>query len=74
MHWMFDRGLISIDDDLSILVARNRVPDTVGRLITLADVFVAQSVSIFAHIRISSPTIDGKSSKAEGRYPFVLSG
>jgi putative restriction endonuclease len=35
MHWMFDRGLISIDDDLSILVARNRVPDTVdpgGRL------------------------------------------
>ena len=33
MHWMFDRGLISIDDDLSILVARQRVPDTVSRLI-----------------------------------------
>jgi putative restriction endonuclease len=33
MHWMFDRGLISIDDDLSILVARSHVPDTVGRLI-----------------------------------------
>jgi putative restriction endonuclease len=33
MHWMFDRGLISIDDDLSILVARNGVPDTVARLI-----------------------------------------
>ena len=26
MHWMFDRGLISIDDDLSVLVARDRVP------------------------------------------------
>ena len=33
MHWMFDRGLISVDDDLSILVARDRVPDTVVRLI-----------------------------------------
>jgi len=33
MHWMFDRGLISVDDDLSILVARDRVPDTVARLI-----------------------------------------
>jgi putative restriction endonuclease len=33
MHWMFDRGLISIDDDLSILVARDRVPDTVARLL-----------------------------------------
>lgn len=25
-HWMFDRGLISIDDDLSILTARDRLP------------------------------------------------
>jgi putative restriction endonuclease len=33
MHWMFDRGLISIDDDLSVLVARDRVPDTIRRLI-----------------------------------------
>jgi putative restriction endonuclease len=30
---MFDRGLISIDDDYSVLVARDRVPDTVRRLI-----------------------------------------
>jgi putative restriction endonuclease len=33
MHWMFDRGLISIDDDLSVLVAHHRVPDSVSRLI-----------------------------------------
>jgi putative restriction endonuclease len=33
VHWMFDRGLISIDDDHSVLIAPNRVPDTVLRLI-----------------------------------------
>ncbi len=34
VHWMFDRGLISIDDDYSILIAEDRVPaDTVERLI-----------------------------------------
>lgn len=33
IHWMFDRGLISVDDDYSLLVARNAVPDTVSRLI-----------------------------------------
>ena len=32
-HWMFDRGLISIDTDFSILTAKDRVPDTVTRLI-----------------------------------------
>jgi putative restriction endonuclease len=33
MHWMFDRGLISVDDDYSLLLAKDRVPDTVGRLL-----------------------------------------
>ncbi len=33
IHWMFDRGLISIDDDYSILTAQGRVPDTLDRLI-----------------------------------------
>jgi putative restriction endonuclease len=33
MHWMFDRGLISIDDDLRLLVAREKIPDTVRRLL-----------------------------------------
>jgi putative restriction endonuclease len=32
-HWMFDRGLLSIDDDYSILIAQRRVPDSVVRLI-----------------------------------------
>jgi putative restriction endonuclease len=29
IHWMFDRGLVSIDENYSILVARDRLPDTV---------------------------------------------
>ncbi|MXN66715.1 restriction endonuclease [Stappia sp. GBMRC 2046] len=33
VHWMFDRGLISVDDDYRILTAGNSVPDTVSRLI-----------------------------------------
>lgn len=33
VHWMFDRGLISIEDDYSILIAKNQVPDTIERLI-----------------------------------------
>ena len=32
IHWMFDRGLLSLDDDLTILMAADRVPDTVKRL------------------------------------------
>lgn len=32
-HWMFDRGLVSIDDDHSILVAENRIPDAAKRLL-----------------------------------------
>lgn len=31
-HWMFDRGLISIDDDYSILMARNRLPDRIVQI------------------------------------------
>lgn len=34
-HWLFDRGLVSIDDDHSLLVAGDRVPDTVGRLLNV---------------------------------------
>jgi len=33
VHWMFDRGLISVDDDCSILIAKDRLPDTVTRLL-----------------------------------------
>lgn len=33
VHWMFDRGLISIDEDYSILLAKDRVPDSVERLL-----------------------------------------
>jgi putative restriction endonuclease len=32
-HWMFDRGLLSIDDDYSILIAKVGVPDAAARLI-----------------------------------------
>src|SRR5262249_19723891 len=33
IHWMFDRGLISINDDHSLLIAHARVPDAALRLI-----------------------------------------
>jgi putative restriction endonuclease len=33
VHWMFDKGLITIDDDYSIIVAKNRLPDTALKLI-----------------------------------------
>jgi putative restriction endonuclease len=33
VHWMFDRGLISVDDDYSLLIVSSGVPDTVSRLI-----------------------------------------
>jgi len=34
LHWMFDRGLVSVADDLTVLVSRNKVPrDVTDRLI-----------------------------------------
>jgi putative restriction endonuclease len=33
VHWMFDRGLVSIDDDYSILIAKEYLPETVVRLL-----------------------------------------
>lgn len=33
VHWMFDRGLISIGDDFKILVAKNHVPEDAARLL-----------------------------------------
>lgn len=30
LHWMFDRGLISVADDHTILVSRNKVPDEIS--------------------------------------------
>lgn len=32
-HWLFDRGLISVDDDYAILVAKGRVPEPVMRFL-----------------------------------------
>jgi putative restriction endonuclease len=33
LHWMFDRGLISLDADNAVLMARDRVPEEVQHLI-----------------------------------------
>jgi len=34
LHWMFDRGLLSVAEDMTILVSRNKVPaEVVDRLI-----------------------------------------
>jgi putative restriction endonuclease len=32
VHWMFDRGLISLDDDYRLLKAKGRIPEGVDRL------------------------------------------
>ncbi|WP_363350490.1 HNH endonuclease [Methylocystis echinoides] len=32
-HWMFDRGLISVDDDYRLLLAKDRLPDTIDRFL-----------------------------------------
>lgn len=33
VHWLFDRGLLSVDEDYRILLARSGVPEELGRLI-----------------------------------------
>ena len=33
IHWMFDRGLLSVDDDYFLLVAKGRMPDVAERLL-----------------------------------------
>lgn len=33
VHWMFDRGLISIDDDYSVLVAEEKLPEAAKQLL-----------------------------------------
>ena len=33
VHWMFDRGLLAIDDDLTILTARSSLPDEAARML-----------------------------------------
>jgi putative restriction endonuclease len=33
VHWMFDRGLISVDDNYKIIVAKDHVPDDAVRLL-----------------------------------------
>jgi putative restriction endonuclease len=33
VHWMFDRGLISVGDDYRILIAKNHVPEDAARLL-----------------------------------------
>ena len=32
VHWMFDRGLISLDEDYSMLIAENRIPDAISSM------------------------------------------
>lgn len=32
VHWMFDRGLLSVDDDYRLLIAKDRVPESAMRL------------------------------------------
>jgi putative restriction endonuclease len=33
VHWMFDRGLVSINDDYKIIIAKSRSPDAIESLL-----------------------------------------
>ena len=33
VHWLFDRGLLAVADDMRILTAKGHIPDEVARLI-----------------------------------------
>ena len=32
-HWMFDRGLVSVDDDYTLLLAKDKLPGSIERLL-----------------------------------------
>jgi len=67
VHWMFDRGLVSIDEDYRILIARGRLPDTVTRM--LRDDLLLPSDRISGRTRASSAIIATESSRvAPSRY------
>jgi putative restriction endonuclease len=34
IHWMFDRGLVSVDDNFTILIASSRLPSSITRLLS----------------------------------------
>lgn len=49
-HWMFDRGLISVDDDFRLLLAKDRLPDSIDRLLGGNDrLLVPQRVDLRPH-------------------------
>jgi putative restriction endonuclease len=37
VHWMFDRGLVSVDDDSTILIARDSVGAGIAERLLVAD-------------------------------------
>jgi putative restriction endonuclease len=50
LHWMFDRGLISVDTDYRILIAPTGVPDAIRRLINpTGRLFVPKEVHARPH-------------------------
>ena len=55
VHWMFDRGLVSVDDDFSILIAKNRLPDMALRILNEdRQLILPQRVDMLPHGRYLS--------------------
>lgn len=48
VHWMFDRGLLSIEDDGTILIADRLVPDQVKRMLNPDRHIIMPSRSVFS--------------------------
>ena len=47
-HWMFDRGLISVDDDYSILTVKKEIPESIRSLLNSDMYLSTPSSSLFA--------------------------
>jgi putative restriction endonuclease len=50
IHWLFDRGLVSIDDDQKILLAKKSIPDPLRRLLNSdGKVIVPENPNLHPH-------------------------
>jgi len=48
VHWMFDRGLLSINDDLTILKAKGKIPPPIERLLNPSGKLIAPKELVYA--------------------------
>ena len=52
LHWLFDRGLVSIDDDHKILMAKNGLPDQIRKLLNGDGKIMRHKIGVIGRIPI----------------------